>query len=67
MHFILEYAFGGHPFPFTGIFDMMPRDLTELGEGFNFKYVTQFQLKSTIKNATWPTVWLMPPLSIAFF
>eukprot|EP00112_Aurelia_sp_Birch-Aquarium-sp1_P026955 Seg990.6 transcript_id=Seg990.6/GoldUCD/mRNA.D3Y31 product="Deubiquitinase DESI2" pseudo=true protein_id=Seg990.6/GoldUCD/D3Y31 len=32
-----EYAFGGHPFPFTGIFDMMPRDLTELGEGFNFK------------------------------
>ena len=39
VHFILEYAFGGHPFPFTGIFDMMPRDLTELGEGFNFKYV----------------------------
>ncbi|XP_065066575.1 deubiquitinase DESI2-like isoform X1 [Rhopilema esculentum] len=32
-----EYAFGGHPFPFTGIFDMMPRDLAELGEGFQFK------------------------------
>lgn len=32
-----EYAFGGHPFPFTGIFDMDPKDLVELGEGFRFK------------------------------
>lgn len=32
-----EYAFGGHPFEFTGIFDMEPKDLVELGEGFSFK------------------------------
>lgn len=32
-----EYAFGGHPFDFTGIFDMAPSDVEELGEGFTFK------------------------------
>lgn len=32
-----EYAFGGHPFDFTGIFDMEPKDSEELGEGFTFK------------------------------
>ena len=52
LHLILEYAFGGHPFPFTGIFDMMPRDLTELGEGFNFKYVlmqSKFVIDTTVQ------------------
>ena len=32
-----EYAFGGHPFDFTGIFDMEPRDVEDLGDGFSFK------------------------------
>ena len=32
-----EYAFGGHPFDFTGIFDMLPKDVEDLGEGFTFK------------------------------
>jgi len=32
-----EYAYGGHPFEFTGIFDMLPKDVEDLGEGFTFK------------------------------
>ena len=39
-----EWAYGGHPYAFTGVFEITPRDERELGEQFRFRYVLILRL-----------------------
>ncbi|KOB57527.1 Uncharacterized protein OBRU01_25703, partial [Operophtera brumata] len=36
-----EWAYGGHPYAFTGVFEIAPRDERELGEQFRFRQSVQ--------------------------
>ena len=43
-----EYAFGGHSYNWSGIFDMTPKAVDTLGEDFKFSFVKTHHNQSTL-------------------
>ncbi|KAK6622908.1 Desumoylating isopeptidase 2 [Polyplax serrata] len=37
----VEYAYGGHPYPYSGVFEIPPRGADELGEQYRFRQSVQ--------------------------
>ena len=48
----VEYAFGGHPYNWSGIFEMSPKSVETLGDDFKFRFVDENDIRSFVRSFT---------------